>query len=109
MRSFPYVLGPDGAPLTPSDLPRGRIVRWVPRQKAVVVLAVQNGFCSLDAACKRYALSQQEFREWERAYAAAGLGGLRATHRRVKARTSSATRAMTSNSRLLGTEDEALT
>jgi hypothetical protein len=83
MRSFPYVLGPNGSPLTPSDLPQGRRARWVPSQKAVVVIAVQSGFLSLDAACKRYALSEEEFRTWERAYAGAGLRGLRRTQRRV--------------------------
>jgi hypothetical protein len=93
MRSFPYVLGPNGTPLTPSDLPRGR-VRWVPSQKAVVVIAVQHGFFSLATACKRYALSKEEFRAWERAYAASGLHGLRATQR-SNAATHSASRTLT--------------
>jgi hypothetical protein len=90
LRSFPYVLGPDGTPLTPGDLPRGRVVRWLPRQKAVVVIAVNSGLCSLATACERYALSKEEFQAWESAYAALGLRGLRTTHRRVGERCTNA-------------------
>ena len=76
MRTFPYGLGPDGAPLTPSDLPP-RDTRWVARRKAIIVIAVRNGMLSFDDACTRYGLSAGEYREWENAYDRSGVRGLR--------------------------------
>ena len=38
-----YVIGPDGSPLTISDLPAPGTKRWVIRRKAEVVAAVRGG------------------------------------------------------------------
>ena len=54
--------------------------RWVPRRKAQVVTAVRGGAISLDDACRRYALTVEEFLSWQRAIDRFGLEGLRATH-----------------------------
>ena len=75
-----FVYGPDGATLTPSDLPAPDTRRWVSRRKAQVVAAVQGGLLSLDEACERYALSLEEFLSWQRAMHRYGMPGLCATH-----------------------------
>ncbi len=54
--------------LIPSDLPPAKIGRWFPRRKAQVVAAVHSGALNLLEACRRYNLSPEEFREWERHY-----------------------------------------
>jgi hypothetical protein len=71
--------GPDGRPLTLADLPPADTRRWVARRKAEVVAAVRAGLLSLEEACDRYKLSQEEFANWERAIDRHGLGGLRVT------------------------------
>ena len=38
-----YVIGPDGSPLTVTDLPSAGTKRWVIRRKAEVVAAVRGG------------------------------------------------------------------
>lgn len=53
--------------------------RWVVRRKAAVVAAVRNGELTLEQACRRYQLSEEEFRSWERAFDIHGLYGLRTT------------------------------
>jgi len=73
------VVGPDGTPLTLEDLPRPNTKRWVIRRKAEVVAAVRGGLISLEAACERYNLTDEEFLSWERAIDRHGLQGLRAT------------------------------
>jgi len=40
---------------------------------------VQGGKITLEEACRRYGLTEEEFRAWQRAYDAHGLPGLRAT------------------------------
>ena len=62
-----------------ADLPPANTRRWVARRKAAVVAAVQNGEITLEEACRRYQLSEEEFLSWQRAYQAHGLAGLRAT------------------------------
>ena len=79
-RSFlRYVPGPDGSPLTITDLPPQNTKRWVTRRKAEVVAAVRGGLLSLDDACKRYKLTIDEFMIWHRLINRYGLKGLRAT------------------------------
>lgn len=73
------VVGPDGSPLTLSDLPSPETQRWVIRRKAEVVAAVRGGLLSLDDACGRYKLTVEEFLGWQRAIERHGLAGLRAT------------------------------
>lgn len=75
----PYVIGPDGSPLTIADLPPVTTKRWVIRRKAEVVAAVRGGLLSLESACDRYTLTEEEYASWERAIDRHGMQGLRAT------------------------------
>ena len=61
------------------QLPPANTRRWVVRRKAAVVAAVQSGKITLEEACQRYQLTEEEFRSWQRAYEAHGLPGLRDT------------------------------
>jgi Protein of unknown function (DUF1153) len=61
------------------NLPPDNTRRWVARRKAAVIAAVHCGELTLEQACRRYHLSEEEFRSWERAYDIHGLAGLRAT------------------------------
>jgi len=74
-----YVIGPTGAPLTLSDLPPSDTERWVIRRKAEVVAAVRGGLLSLDEACDRYRLTNEEFLNWQQSIDRHGLAGLRTT------------------------------
>ncbi len=62
-----------------TNLPPADTRRWVVRRKAAVVAAVQSGKITLEEACRRYNLTEEEFRAWQRAFEAHGLPGLRAT------------------------------
>jgi transposase-like protein len=62
-----------------TNLPPADTRRWVVRRKAAVVAAVQSGKITLEEACRRYQLTEEEFGTWQRAYQAHGLPGLRAT------------------------------
>ena len=75
----PYVIGPDGLPLTLKDLPPASTKRWVIRRKAEVVAAVRGGLLTLEEACDRYTLTVEEFLGWQKAIDQYGLPGLRAT------------------------------
>ena len=68
-----------GRPLTVEDLPPADTERWVARRKAEVVAGVRDGVISLEEACRRYRLSVDEYRSWERLYSRHGLEGLRTT------------------------------
>jgi hypothetical protein len=72
------IVGPLGTLLTLADLPPAD-TRWSPRRKAEVVAAVYGGLLPMDAACERYALSEEEFASWCRALDRSGLCGLRVT------------------------------
>jgi hypothetical protein len=74
-----YVIGPTGAPLTLSDLPPRDTERWVIRRKAEVVAAVRGGLLTLDEACERYRLTNEEFLGWQKSIDQHGLAGLRTT------------------------------
>ena len=73
------VVGPEGRPITPTDLPPPETKRWVIRRKAEVVAGVRSGLISLEEACARYKLSVEEFLSWQRLIDRHGLRGLRAT------------------------------
>jgi len=73
------IIGPTGKPLTLNDLPPANTKRWVIRRKAEVVAAVRHGLISLEDACKRYALSVEEYASWQQAIDNNGLPGLRVT------------------------------
>ena len=68
-----------GHPLTIADLPGPGTKRWVIRRKAEVVAAVCGGLLSLEEACRRYALTVEEFLAWQYAIERHGLAGLRTT------------------------------
>jgi hypothetical protein len=72
-------IGPLGLALTLADLPSPSTKRWVSRRKAEVVIAVHSGLLTLQEACERYALSQEEFLSWSQSFKAYGLKGLSAT------------------------------
>jgi two-component system, cell cycle response regulator CtrA len=55
--------------------------QWTPRRKAALVAAVMAGEITLEEAYRRYQLTEEEFRAWQRAYEAHGLPGLRSTRR----------------------------
>ena len=74
-----YVIGPTGAPLPLDDLPPRETVRWVIRRKAEVVAAVRGGLLTLDEACERYRLTNEEFLGWQKSIDQHGLAGLRTT------------------------------
>jgi hypothetical protein len=65
------------------DLPPANTRRWTIRRKAAVVLAVQRGVLSIEAACERYRLSREEFAAWERAIERHGIHGLRVTRLQI--------------------------
>ena len=77
------VIGPEGTPLTLADLPKPDTVRWVIRRKAEVVAAVRGGLLTLDSACERYGLSNEEFLSWQRSIESHGIAGLRTTRIQV--------------------------
>ena len=65
------------------DLPPPGTRRWVARRKAAVVTAVRSGAISLEEACRRYELSEQEFHAWERGIDTYGVAGLRVTRLQI--------------------------
>ena len=67
-------MGPNGTELPPPDTKR-----WVVRRKAAVVAAVRAGVITVEEACRRYQLSEEEFLAWQHAFEAYGLPGLRTT------------------------------
>lgn len=71
-------MGPLG-PFTIDDLPSSGTTHWVSRRKAEVLAAIDGGLLSLEEACDRYMLSNEEIGSWRRALDRAGLPGLRIT------------------------------
>ena len=71
-----------------TELPSPDTKRWVVRRKAVVIDAVRSGRISLEEACRRYNLSVEEFRAWERAIDSHGVPGLRVTRLQIYRTTS---------------------
>ena len=65
-----------------ADLPPPDTHRWVARRKAAVLAALRSGAITMEEACRRYALSEEELLDWQRAFEAHGLFGLRATRLR---------------------------
>jgi hypothetical protein len=79
-RGVRFAVGPDGAPLSVTDLPPpGTSQRWVSSRKALVVAAVKGGLLTIGEACERYTLTREEFIGWEYAVARNGTLGLRVT------------------------------
>lgn len=61
------------------DLPPANTRRWVMSRKVQIVTAVRAGRLSLDEACSRYSLSEEEFRDWERLIDRHGAEALKTT------------------------------
>jgi hypothetical protein len=78
VRSFMY-----GTPFG-RGLPSPDTKRWVPKRKAEVVAAVEEGVLSLEEACKLYSLSSEEFLSWKEALERHGLAGLKRRHARPR-------------------------
>ena len=72
-------LSPTGHALTPEDLPSPDTKRWVIRRKAEVVAGVRDGLITLEEACQRYSLSEEEFFSWQEIFDKHGMTGLRCT------------------------------
>ena len=66
-----------------AHLPPADTKRWVVRRKAAVVTAVRNGAISLEEACRRYHLSEEEFFSWEQGIEVHGIPGLRITRQQI--------------------------
>ena len=66
-----------------SYLPPSDTKRWVARRKAAVVTAVRSGAISIEEACRRYHLSEEELLAWERTIEADGVPGLRITRLQI--------------------------
>ena len=73
------VIGPSGKPLALKDLPPPNTKRWVVRRKAELVAAVQGGLISLEDACQRYGISEEEFLSRADSVSNFGVNGLRST------------------------------
>jgi hypothetical protein len=70
---------PDGRTMSRADLPPAETRRWVASRKAAVVRAVRHGLIPRAEALRIYALSDEEFGEWESAVAHHGEAALRVT------------------------------
>jgi len=62
------------------ELPPPTTRRWVARRKAAVVAAVSSGMITIEEACHRYQMSEEEFFAWQRAFETDGIVGLRVDH-----------------------------
>ncbi|HYE49305.1 MAG TPA: DUF1153 domain-containing protein [Azospirillaceae bacterium] len=72
------------------ELPAPDTKRWVMRRKAEVVAAVRGGLLTLEQACQRYSLSEEEFLSWQRLIDAHGVRALRTTRLQEYRRTTAA-------------------
>ena len=83
------ITGPFGSLLSYNDLPPPGTKRWVVRRKVEVVAGVREGLISLNDALRRYNLTVDEFRSWQRLFDNHGPDGLKITrlkeYRRAKA------------------------
>jgi transposase-like protein len=78
------VNGPWPVKRSMGDLPPPSTRRWVARRKAAVLRAIRSGAISVEEACRRYELSEEELLAWHRAFEAHGLPGLRASRLRYR-------------------------
>jgi hypothetical protein len=59
------------------ELPPANTLRWVARRKAAVVAAVSSGMLTIEEACRRYHMSEDELLAWQHAFGRYGIDGLR--------------------------------
>ena len=64
-------------------LPPSNTTRWTPRRKAEIVAAVRSGLISVDGACHRYNITNEEFASWQRLFERHGVAGLRQSQPRT--------------------------
>jgi len=86
-RVTPHAIAPDGTILTMANLPSPDTKRWVPSRKAILVAAVRVGILSLQEACRRYRLTEEEFGMWQFQVGRHGLAGLRTSKGQLYRRT----------------------
>jgi hypothetical protein len=60
-------------------LPPPDTQRWVMRRKAQVVNGVRKGLLTMEEACARYRISEEEFKNWVRLLDSHGVRALRVT------------------------------
>jgi hypothetical protein len=60
-------------------LPSPETQRWVMRRKAQVVQGVRKGLLTMEEACARYRISEEEFKNWMRLLDGHGVRALRVT------------------------------
>jgi transposase-like protein len=65
-----------------TELPPPNTRRWVARRKAAVVAAVSSGVITVEEACRRYQMSEEELFAWQRAFENYGIVGLSAGYLR---------------------------
>jgi transposase-like protein len=65
-----------------TELPPPNTRRWVARRKAAVVAAVSSGVITVEEACRRYQMSEEELLAWQRAFENYGIVGLSAGYLR---------------------------
>jgi len=63
-----------------TELPPANTRRWVARRKTAGVAAVSSGMLTIEEACRRYQISEEEFSGWQRAFERYGIVGLRASY-----------------------------
>ncbi len=73
------VLHPKGHLVTAADLPPLGPCRWTAMRKAEVVVCVRAGLISIEQACERYRLTEDEFLSWKGFLDDHGVSGLRST------------------------------
>ena len=61
-----------------TELPSSNTQRWVAGRKGAVVAAVSSGMLTLEEACRRYHMSEEELSAWQCAFKNYGILGLRA-------------------------------
>ena len=78
MKIIAWVDGPSGF-LSEAELPEPGGIRWTPRRKAEVVVAVSGALLTAEEAIGRYGLTAEELASWEIAFRRSGVRGLRTT------------------------------
>lgn len=61
------------------SLPPADTKRWVMRRKAQVVAGVRSNLLTMEEACERYQISEEEFKSWMRLMDSHGVRALRTT------------------------------
>jgi hypothetical protein len=73
-RMEPFFIGPDGKPVTSTDLPPRDLVNLTSSQKSMVVAAVRHGLITTSEACERYHLTLDEYLHWHGSFAGEASG-----------------------------------